>query len=157
MDDSAFDLDAPLRIARSILLAHLEKGVTCPCCEQHAKVYRRTLTSAMAYVAILLHRAGPFGHPLSVPAVLNGCGTVAAGGDYAKLVYWGVLAPGRSPGEYALTHKGKDFVECRIALPKAVFVYNGVLIREDPSEIVTIVDALGAKYSYDSLMSPAKK
>jgi hypothetical protein len=153
MEELEVSPDAPLRLVKKMLLARMEKGVVCPCCEQHVKVYRRTMTSAMAYTALVLYKVSGPGQFVNVPKVLNGHGSVAAGGDYAKLVYWGLLEGGSAPGEYRVTVRGRDFVECRIAVPKAVYVYNGIPIREDSSENVTIVDAMGAKYSYDSLMS----
>lgn len=131
-------------------------GAECPCCGQLVKVYRRKLYSAMAYALLLIHRSregkeDPWVH---VPTLLNGHGTVARGGDFAKLVHWDLLeAHAKANGFYQMTDKGVQFIECRIAVPVAVYIYNGARLDWDSSEMITVVDALGEKFNYEELMS----
>jgi hypothetical protein len=144
--------DLPVKVVRGMVRNRADKGVVCPCCDQLVKVYRRPLTSAMAYAAVLLYKAAPLGEEVHVSRVLNGHGPVAAGGDFAKLGYWGLLSPGSKVGWALLTRKGRDFVECRIAVPRRAIVCKGEVLSMDTSEIVTIADVLGEKYPYDALM-----
>jgi hypothetical protein len=131
-------------------------GAECPCCGQYVKVYRRKLYSAMAYALLLIHRStenksDPWVH---VPKLLNGHGTVARGGDFAKLVHWDLLeSHEKDSGFYKLTEKGIQFAECRIAVPIAVYIYNGARLDWDSSEMITVVEALNDKFNYEKLMS----
>ena len=59
--------DATLEQAKEWLRVRFNEGAECPCCLQHVKLYRRPITSSMAYVLILLHReptsiCGPLMH-----------------------------------------------------------------------------------------------
>ena len=141
-----------VQTAEDWVMSEAMNGVECPCCGQLAKVYRRKLYSSMAYALILIYQASKDEY-LHVPNLLNGHGSVARGGDFAKLTYWDLLqAHPKKPGYYLLTNKGRQFVECRIAVPVAVHVYDGDRIGWDTTEMVTIDDALTKKFNYEELM-----
>ena len=73
---------------RDWLREHVEKGAECPLCHQFAKVYRRTITSAMARALVLIWHEGGWGKRLyvHVPSI-----DPARGGDVAKLEHWGLI------------------------------------------------------------------
>jgi hypothetical protein len=138
--------------AEEWVMAEALDGVECPCCGQLAKVYRRKLYCSMAYALLLIYRTQKQDF-LHVPNLLNGHGSVARGGDFAKLTYWDLLEPHeKKPGYYRLTEKGRQFAECRIAVPVAVHVYDGDRIGWDTTEMVTVADALSKKFNYEELM-----
>ena len=145
-------------VAEDWVLNNAAEGVECPCCGQLAKVYRRKLYSSMAYALITIYGAKGDGEGwLHVPSLLNGKGSVSRGGDFAKLVYWGLLEPHKEgKGYYRITARGRDFVECRCAVPAAVFVFDGELLNHDVEQMVTINEALGTKFNYEELMEAAR-
>jgi hypothetical protein len=151
-----------VEVAKQWLTTSIEDGAYCPCCGQLVKLYRRKLYASMAMVLTLIYREfkrNPEMQWLHVPTFLNGRGVLARGGDWAKLVYWGVIEArtrtrdnqDAAVGYYCITDKGRDFVEVRTSLPAAVYVYDGHVQRFD-EERTTIVQALGKSFDYDELM-----
>ena len=91
------DLQAPLAEAQAWLKGRMEAGAVCPCCGQFAKVYKRTITSSMAFALVLVYRYFRSNrgwiHVPSYLAELAKNGAAVRGGDWAKLRFWGLLAP----------------------------------------------------------------
>lgn len=162
---AAFDDSASLGEVRAWLLERRGRGVKCPCCGQYARVYKRRLNYAMAYGLYLVYeyfhlRARAPEPWLHVPRYLNGKGVVARGGDFAKLVHWGLLEAkeGERPdgsariGYYRLTPEGVAFVENRSRVPTYLYFYDGeVLDRDDKT--VSMPEALGDHFDYAELMA----
>jgi len=55
----------------------------------------------------------------------------AAAGDYSKLRYWGLMAPGvnddpkkKAAGTWSMTQRGIDWVMERIQIPRAQYVFD---------------------------------
>ena len=148
-----------VQVAEDWVMNNAAEGVECPCCGQTAKLYRRKLYSSMAYALILINGANvpeDCDGWLHVPNLLNGHGTVARGGDFAKLVHWGLLEGSeKASGHYRITTKGRDFVQCRIVVPEAVFIYDGQCIGDDQDKMVTISEVLGKRFDYEELMKKA--
>lgn len=161
---------ATLGEAREWLMQHRDDGAYCPCCGQFAKVYRRKLSSSMAYALVLIDRffrETPHGW-LHVPSYLTEnvpakCGATFRGGDWAKLAYWGLLreqnrgdvhsiAGGPRAGYHRITDRGKLFVRGKIVVPKYVFVYDGEPMGFS-EETTSIDDALGSRFDYQELMA----
>jgi hypothetical protein len=124
----------------------------------------------MAFAAIKLYRynlshPGEYAHLLSLLAVPRGF----AGGDYAKLQYWGAIeedagrrADGSSRvGYWRITQIGAQWVTRSIRLPRYVRVYNSSALGPPTpytksgrlTSPVGIDDALGNKFDYDKLMA----
>jgi hypothetical protein len=158
-----------LEDARQWLRERAYKGADCPCCKQFAKVYRRKITSSMAYAAILIYRHfsnGATDEWLHVPSFLNSVGlkprvAAAIRGDWAKLEHWGMLEPqpgvrddgSTRTGYYRITPMGRAFVERRLRVKKYIYIYNGMALAKPVSdELVDIDEALGEKFSYQELM-----
>jgi hypothetical protein len=153
-----------LEEARQWVQHRLRDGVTCPCCQQYCRVYRRKLNSTMALALVLIYqyfKANRNAKWLHVAAFLVKVkrDSSIAGGDVVKLRYWGLLerALGEREdgsdriGRYRITELGKQFVEGRIAVPRYVYLYNQMLLRLS-EEMTTIREALGDRFSYDELM-----
>ena len=167
---AAFDDSASLGEVRAWLLERRGRGVKCPCCGQYARVYRRRLNYAMAYGLYLVYeyfhlRARAPEPWLHVPRYLNGKGVVARGGDFAKLVHWGLLEAkeGERPdgsariGYYRLTPEGVAFVENRSRVPTYLYFYDGEVVditkslRPSPRGELEITDVNVAYLKRDAL------
>lgn len=147
--------------------ARSKDGAACPCCDQIAKVYRRSITSSMAYALLLIerhYRMVPLSTWLHVPEYLSEVSAIGApvrGGDWAKLRYWSLIEPkdgvvrdDGSPrvGFYRLTELGRLFALNLTTVARYAYVYNGALLKLDQSKQLGIVDALGKGFDYDELM-----
>lgn len=166
-----------LEHARLWLGRRLLDGATCPCCEQHAQVYKRPLTSSMAYVLMIIGRESPMitpalRRPVHVPTLIvekikNASVAAAVRGDFAKLRYWGLLEevigerPDRanvkaSVGYWRITQEGIVFVAGMSRVPSHVYLYNGERLDKPVETTVDIREALGTKFNYDEVVHGQK-
>jgi hypothetical protein len=157
-----------LAFVQEWLAARIRSGEKCPCCTQLTKVYARTITATMAYALIQIYRHAEAGGEewLHVPDYLSRVcklGPTTRGGDWAKLTAWGLLEEAEgvrddgSPrtGYYRITDAGKAFVRGESMLPKYALFYDSRVLRLDDNSTITINSALGKKFNYAELMSPA--
>lgn len=149
-----FSPQASLAQVRNWLLSKADDGAECPVCKQYVKVYRRKITSSMAYALIEMYRAGGKDW-VHLASVLTG-----ARADEAKLAYWGlieeekILRPdGGRAGYWRVTDLGELFLRGNLKLPKYARVYNKRVLGLDATEQATIRDALGTKFDYSELMA----
>lgn len=156
---------SPLRDAVAFVQDQREEGVTCPCCGQFAKLYKRTIHAAMARSAIDLYQRGaydlePFADPKKPGGWTHLTRAGNPGGDEAKLRYWRLLeekpdaetSGGSHSGYWRLTQRGVHFVRDALVVPKYALIYNGdCLGHEEP--LIGIRQALGRKFDYEELMS----
>lgn len=135
----------------------LYDGVTCPCCGQFAKAYRRKISAPMAKVLIEMHRASRrlYGYEwIYLPSLRS------AGQDEALLRHWGLIEPkkglredgARQQGYWRITTAGRTFVAGETQVRKYARVFNGKLIGYEGRN-VSITDALGTKFNYADLMA----
>jgi len=141
----------------------------CPCCSQTCAIYPRGLYDKMAaWLVFLVRTYEVTGTWVDIKAF------PVRGGDYAKLVYWGMaeLSPAtpankRTSGMWRPTDKGIDFVYHRIQVPSHVLLYNGKVCAVEGTvgvrpareyrggwclNRISIIDALGEKWDYRSLL-----
>lgn len=153
------DLKYALVQLRAQLRKKLDDGTDCPLCGQHAKIYRRKINSTLAKALITMYRTNdwlPDGgsdymHVPSLPGDTH---------EASQLSWWGLIdeevvrrPDGGRAGYWRLTWRGRCFVENKIKLPKYAEVYNGKVVGMDSSEMVTIKDALSARFNYSDLMT----
>lgn len=133
------------------LLARVDKGEHCPLCGQHAKLYRRKITSGMAASLISMYgqTRQDWIHVTSIKSRSR---------DHAMLAYWGLIEemPAQGPhggraGYWRVTDRGCNFLKNRLTVPKYAKVYDGRVLGFDGPGVV-IRDALGTKFNYDDLM-----
>ena len=148
-----FDDSMTIGEARKLLGTLIDKGVQCPCCTQHAKVYRRNINSKMARTLIRIYKKSPIGNFIHVPS-LDGDNHEAS-----QLEWWGLLieekikrSDGGRAGWWAITDLGKSFVLNSCTLPKYALIYDGVCLGTK-GESVNITACLGKKFKYDELMN----
>jgi len=151
-----------LLAARRALMEGLDSGevLTCPCCAQTVKCYRRALHAGMARQLIKLYLRG--GQEAQQWVHVRDLYVLGSSGDYAKLRFWGLVEPmdQRTRGENAsgywrITPDGIAFVRERCGVPGHVLVYNNEKRGEDRQVMITIRDALGDAFSYPDLMKDA--
>lgn len=158
--------DRSLDAAKMWLHQRLNEGARCPCCDQHAQVYWRTLNSGMAIGAIRLwrwHQKNGNDQYAHLPSVIG-----RRSAEEAKLRYWNLIEEatvkredGGRAGYWRLTADGQRWVSGQIALPKYVQVFDGKALGPPHSisrsgrmmDPMTIQDALGKKFNYEAMMN----
>lgn len=158
--------DKTLAQAQNELRDKIEKGSICPCCQQFAKVYKRTITSSMAYALILLAKETgmnrtdedyPYIHAEDFFKALKDI-PASVRGDFPKLRFWNLIEPFYMdeelvPGMYKMTKRGFSFVNGTVVVNPIARIYNNKLLsygKEDKS--ITIQEALKNKFNYEELM-----
>lgn len=144
-----------LGAARRLVREFAQQGITCPCCNQYVKVYRRKLTTMTAQALVLMYRQAGEGW-VNLPALLG-----RKQADEAKARYWGLIQESedvrddgsKRAGWWRLTELGVRFVQGRARVPKYALIYNSQLVYLDLGETVDIREALGTRFHYDDLMA----
>lgn len=139
--------------ARLMVSGGVHEGVTCPCCDQFVKQYKRSLNSTMARWLIWLVRTSK-----KTPGEwVNIKRSPVRGGDYAKLLHWGMVsqAPdeegGKRSGMWRPTARGIDFAHSAVRVPSHVFLLTGQVEGWSTTSI-DIRGALGSRFDYLELM-----
>ena len=148
-----------LRDAQREIISGMEKGTTCPCCGQFVKLYRRKITSSMAYVLILMYNK-KVSYFFNVPAYLNELKVVnSLHANFPLLRFWGLIEKrgnikkdgNPNSGLYRITDKGVNFVHGNTTAKKYIYLYNNKVKKLSTQE-VTIQQALTQKFDYHELM-----
>ncbi len=148
-----------LEEAKQRLRGMLEEGARCPCCTQIAKIYKRKIHSGMASRLIRLYRLSGHDSPwIDVNQIYATAGSLAPL-DLPYLRFWGLIEKSgdtpdegqKSNGLWRITEKGKQFVRCRITVPKYIHMYDGRCLKVVGDQ-VSVKDALGDKFNYEQLM-----
>ena len=141
--------------AKLRLQAGLDEGMTCPCCGQFAKRYRRKFNSGEARSLINIYKRGYWSMLdwVYIPSLS------AKSREEGKIAYWGLLQEsederedGGRAGWWRVTPKGENFIINGLRIPKYVIVYNAACLGFDSNEMVTIKDCLGDKFDLRDLM-----
>lgn len=131
-------------------------GVTCPCCGQFAKTYRRKLNSSMAYALLVIaRRTDDWFHLFDFLAKQR-----VKASDAPSLRHWGLIeekGEGKDDGNpragfYRVTELGRAFAGGRASVPRHMLIYNDQLLGFS-EERIAIREALGDRFDYDELMS----
>ena len=144
--------------ARAMVETGRDDGITCPCCVQYAKTYRRKLNVTMARGLIWLARSTNMEPGWADMRRTGPRWLVAAGGEFAKVYHWGLAeqqentdSAKRTSGIWRLTETGVDFVQGRIRVPSHCYLYNNKALHFSDT-LTTIREALGKKFNYAELM-----
>lgn len=157
-----FDMNAPLRDAKTLMAEKIIDGTQCPCCTQHAQIYTYRLyaTSAMALIKLYnldkFNDAGEF----HVKDFAEATGLHPRASHFAELRFWELVQKSdrkadktqKSSGYWSITDKGKAFVEGRIKVKESIRIFNNDFygFSGDP---ITIEQALGNKFDYQQAMN----
>jgi len=146
------------------------EGGFCPCCSQHVKNYRYSISRSMALALIALYHLNLRNNDtyISKENLFKNVISKSAfgGGSFASMTRWGLIeskvkdpkdeTKGRTSGFWRVTERGKAFVRNELLVPKYVHSYNNEVFRYDDSEMVSILDALnGEVFDYQKMMSEA--
>lgn len=142
---------------------NLTTGVTCPCCTQFAKRYKRKLNHNMVHALVLIYKKLRHKNEwLHVPSYLSErtSGATIRGGDWAKLVHWGLIvgkpdtrADGsKRVGFYKLTDEGRAFVEGNLQVPKYVLIF-AERCWGTTGALISLKDAIGSHFDFRELMA----
>ena len=157
--------DESLHDAKRFVADHIREGVICPCCQQHAKLYKRRLNATKAALLLSLcsvhvrQEAIEWTHVSDIP--WKGTDARGAGGELAKLELWGLIerkpkdptnTKSRCSGMWRATKKGIEFALRRLTVPKYVYTYNACAEAFSTVQ-VTIDEALDKKFNYAELMA----
>ena len=133
------------------------KGGDCPVCGQFVKVYKRTINASMAAQLIKADKQFGIHHTFHINEILEGDG---GGADFAKLRYWNLILEikndnpkKKNSGRWIITVLGRAFIMGYRKMPKYALIYNGRFLEFDGDETITIQEALGNKFNYQSLMT----
>jgi len=153
---------------REYVRGNLGDGVSCPCCGQLAKLYRRTLNSAMAraliamvrlddrHAGVMVYGGGYRWHYVkSLPLIQGRHG----GGDFAKLRWWGLIAEmpkgdapqRRTSGMWRVTDLGRRWVFEADTVPRSVLIFDGQ-VQDICGKPIGVREALGRHFDYSALM-----
>lgn len=147
---------SPLADVQTYLRQHVDEGVECPACTQYAKVYRRKVHSRMARDLFTVAREGGWDARLWVN-VGEVVGRTSP--DLVKCRYWGLIEAmegerddGSSRiGMWRITEAGLRYLR-GATIHKYARLYDGRCLNLTGPQ-VTVKDALGSKFDYDSLMA----
>jgi len=150
-------IDNAIEVTRERLRENLDEGVTCPCCGQYAKRYKRKLNSSMAAALCWLWTHSGYAWcdvPSQAPS------WVLKAREYPKLAWWGLIEEkpkeehhkGRTSGLWRVTQLGADFARSCVSVPRYAFVYNGTVEDFTTGDAISIRCALGDRFDYAELM-----
>lgn len=150
-----FSDDMTLGEARGRLRELVYHGERCPCCTQHAQVYRWSLYATAIRTLVALYRAGGTTRFVESKTVK----IPGQGGDMSRLAHWHLVeqesvrrADGGRSGWWRVTPLGEEFLRGRATIPKYVYVFDGRRLKADGPEL-GIRECLGKKFSYDEMMA----
>jgi len=132
-------------------------GYTCQCCGQFVKQYKRHFNSNMGLAMLMLykHRDKGFVHLENLMSE-NGYKRC---GDASYLRHYSLIQPlkekrqdgSQRNGYYKITGLGIMFCELKTTVKEKFIIFNNKLEGFEGKDI-TILDALGEKFNYDTLM-----
>jgi hypothetical protein len=152
MTDSLL-LTSTLAEARQWMRERIDDGVTCPCCEQKARVYLRKLNRTMVLLPLELSRRNGFEWTHVPTFARQHLISVAHQGGYLTMSqHWGLIeeerlvrTDGGRAGWWRLTRKGSVFVNGRAHVPERARIYDGRCLGLIGNPI-SIHDALGTPF-----------
>ena len=142
MGEGIDDSDS-VEVARKHVSDRLHDGIDCPVCGSHVQMYRRKIYPKMAkWLRWLVDRFDNTEHMW-----IDAHGSPIRGGDYAKLLYWGLVKRARDEGSgqaglWQPTPRGCSFARGNLSVAKYAFVYLGK-VEGFSDEKIVIGDILG--------------
>lgn len=144
-----------LAAARQLLASLLDEGQECPCCSQGARIWRRRVSSTMAWLLIEMYRRGRRGW-VYLPDIPQ------KSRDGTHLALWDLIEEetavrredGGRAGWWRVTQAGESFLLGHSTIPKYARTYAGVVLGRF-GDSVSIRDCFNARSSfrYDDLMA----
>jgi len=141
----------------------LWQGCTCPSCGQHAEIYPRNITESMADALFKLYKMDKLQpHKIFFHYDQELKLTNAQSADFSKFAHWKLIRKKaqeetddpnkKSSGYWAITDRGKRFVEGDFKIDEIAVLYNNELLGF-LGEKITVHDTVGVEFDYRKLMS----
>lgn len=147
--------ETPFHEVKNWLFERVRDGVSCPCCEQYARVYRRKVTDRTGRMMIAMWHKADLDW-VHLPSINGSSDFTGHSGEHSIAQFWNLMerdAEQARRGFWRLTEHGRDFIHRRVLIPKYAEVYDGRLIGlVEDSEMIDIVDVLGTRFDYEDLM-----
>jgi len=157
----------PLQDVKEYLRRNIEKGARCPCCNQFAKIYTRSLNSAMVagleeFTRFTQDRPEGWAHITEVIDASPLFAKVAR--SFAKLAYWNFIeerfkesdnGDTRTSGWWRITAQGKLFLAGKLNVSKCIRLYDGKFLGFTGPD-VGINDCHDSRFNYSELMARPK-
>lgn len=128
-DGSGFPMNDGLKQARQWLAKFFRdgEGVCCPACGQRVQRYSRQIYNTMVQgLKFIAQNPGTKSNKIL---------RFQGGGDYAKLIHWGLLEKHEKDGSWAITAKGLAFLRGEIMVPKYVYIYNSIVFGRSEEHV----------------------
>lgn len=149
-----------LQEAKDLVFLHLDDGISCPCCQQYARRYRRKFNSTMARSLIWLVREWRESDSSWVDVAKTAPRWLVRSNQLPTVRWWGLVErpvsedPTRKHlGLWLPTRKGILFASNLLRLPSHAVTYRGI-VEELNGGLISIHDALGDHFDYSELMMP---
>lgn len=139
--------DMTIAQAREIMEGARLSGVTCPCCDQFAKLYQRKLNTGMA--ASLLWLVSEYLKTLNWVDMAQAPKRIIQNREIGKLQHWGLVVNHKN--KWQPTQAGIKFAMGEVDVPQYAFIYNNKLVGLSKLEKVNIKQALADKFDYEQL------
>lgn len=148
-----------LEEAKQFLRDNWTKGVTCPCCTQFVKLYKRPAHATMALTLIRMYHSDNKnkGAWFNVKQLVKGISDTGTN-DFSKFRHWGLVeeAPNdtdkKTSGFWRITDEGRKFVEGKTTITKNILLFNKKSYGFMGPKIA-IKEVLGEKFNYEELMN----
>jgi hypothetical protein len=148
-----------LKQARAFVEQNKEKGVTCPCCDQYARTYKRKINATMIRSLIWIIRRSQETDEGWVDVPRDAPKWVTRTNQHTTLKWWGMLerksnddSTKKHSGIWRPTPVGIQFVHGQRAVPEYVLHYNNTIVGWSDTQ-TDIREALQNKFDYQEMMA----
>ena len=152
-----------MKEAKEYLRENWKRGVKCPCCGQHVKLYKYKMDASKALGLICAYKLDKRYNGESFHLTRDFSTILKKNANalhYTKMQYYGFITPDTSKddpskkgsGWWFVNQKARDFVEGRLKVPSVFYVYDGKCIGFG-EEKIDIREALAEKFDYEELMA----
>lgn len=141
---STFEGDS-IQAARAWMTPKFRKGdmMACPCCGLTVKLYARSINSSMVSALAIIARRGPI-----TPRDMG-----QRGGDYGKLIHWGIIKKTDDNKHWIITSVGRSFLKGETRVPKYILLFNDIVMGASIQH-VDVHEATDSIFVYEETMSP---
>ena len=145
--------------ARAYVKERRKEGVSCPCCGQYCRIWKRKLNAGMAAALVwLVARSGADRSWVHVAATAPQW--LIRSRELAKLQHWGLIqqrqkqendSKRRTSGVWRPTIEGREFALGASEVPQYVYLYLNE-VEGYSVELIGIAEALGDRFDYRELI-----
>jgi hypothetical protein len=158
-----------LKLAMNTVASNSKKGVRCPCCNGHVKVYNRAINSSQATCLWELYKISEkygyrFYHLSELMERSSKFAKICNGGEFARLRHWGFIVEQpksdidrnkKTSGFWLLSDKGKSFCKGQTTVRKSILLLNNNVLGFD-GNFVNIGECFDEKFTYDGIMGEVR-